>query len=254
MKVAEPDRGKLQADSFIAWWRDAGVDYLCTDETIDWRAAPTRSPEQTIAKAWPDAAQSASPRQSAKTRTDWPSDFAGLMRAIAFDPAIPGNGYSRNIAAPVAVANAALMVLYDFPEEAELTAASLGSGATGKLLKAMVSALGFAAAEVHFGALAHSRPASGVLPTQETDLLADFARHQVAVAKPQKLLLLGSSVCEILIGKDLMTARKDLRNLNHDGRNMACVATFHPRTLLARPILKAQAWQDLQVLMKKDPS
>jgi uracil-DNA glycosylase len=254
MQVAAPDRGKLQADSFIAWWRDAGVDYLCADETTDWLAEPVSPPEQAVVNARPAAATPVVPKPTAVIRTDWPSDFAGLMQAIASDPAIPGNGYGRHIAAPVAVAGAALMVLCDFPEEAELAAASLGNGPTGELLKAMVRAMGFDAAQVHIGALAHSRPASGALPPQDASLLADFARHQVAVAKPQKLLLLGSAVSEILTGEDLMAARTNLRNFNHDSRNMAAVATFHPRTLLARPILKAQAWQDLQVLMKKDPS
>jgi DNA polymerase len=176
------------------------------------------------------------------------------MQAIAADPAIPGNGYGRQIAAPVVVAKSALMVLCDFPEEAELAAASLGTGPTGQLLKAMVRAMGFDATEVHIGALAHSRPASGAIPAQDSSLLADFARHQIALVKPQSLLLLGSTVSEILTGEDLMAARTNLRNFNHDGRNMAAVATFHPRTLLSRPILKAQAWQDLQALIKKDPS
>jgi uracil-DNA glycosylase len=248
MQVAVPDRGKLQADSFIAWWRDAGVDYLCADETTDWLAEPVPIPEQPVTKERP------APSSIPTIRTDWPNHFAGLMQAIASDLAIPGNGYGRHIAAPLAVADAALMVLCDFPEEAELAAASLGNGPTGQLLKAMVRAIGLDDAQVHIAALAHSRPASVALPPQDVSLLADFARHQIAVAKPQKLLLLGSAVSEILTGEDLMAARSNLRNFNHDGRNMAAVATFHPRTLLARPILKAQAWQDLQVLMKKDPS
>jgi DNA polymerase len=252
MQVAMPDRGKLQADSFISWWRDAGVDYLCADETRNWLAVPASPPEQSVAKVQHLTAKPAMHRPTANMRTDWPSDFADLMQAIATDAAIPGNGYGRLIAAPVAVANAALMVLCDFPEEAELTVAGLGTGQTGQLLTAMVRAMGLNAAEVHIGALAHSRPASAALPAQDAHLLADFARHQIAVVKPQKLLLLGSAVSEIVTGEGLMTARTNLRNLNHDGRNMAAVATFHPRTLLARPILKAQTWQDLQVLMRKD--
>lgn len=45
-----------------------------------------------------------------------------------------------------------------------------------------------------------------------------------------------------------MDARGRLHDFNHDGGKLAAVATYHPRTLIARPALKAQAWQDLQML------
>jgi DNA polymerase len=70
--------------------------------------------------------------------------------------------------------------------------------------------------------------------------------------RPQRLLLLGTAVSTALTGQELMAARAGLPDFNQDGRTMATVATFHPRTLLARPILKAQAWQDLQAIVKKD--
>ncbi len=245
----------MQADSYIAWWRDAGVEYLCADETTDWLAAPAARAEESPASQTGTSPASLPPaRRPLSDREDWPSNFSALMQAVATEPTMPGSGYSHRIAAPVAVPNAALMVICDFPEEAELAGGSLGLGPTGELLKAMVRAMGIDAAKVHMGALAHSRPAGGALPSEDASLLADFARHQIAVVNPQKLLLLGSAVSEILNGEDLMTARANLRNFNHDGSNMAAAATFHPRTLLARPILKAQAWQDLQALMRKDPS
>jgi uracil-DNA glycosylase len=49
-----------------------------------------------------------------------------------------------------------------------------------------------------------------------------------------------------------MAARQNLAKINHKDRKMAAVATFHPRTLLARPMLKAQAWKDLQMLLRSD--
>jgi uracil-DNA glycosylase len=50
---------------------------------------------------------------------------------------------------------------------------------------------------------------------------------------------------------ELMTARGNLHYINQDGQKVLAVTTFHPRTLLARPMLKAQAWKDLQMLIPK---
>ena len=165
---------------------------------------------------------------------------------------MPGNSYGPARAMPVGIAQADLMVLTDFPESEDIIAGELGHGAVGKLLQAMLSACGYSTGEVHLAALAHCRPASGALPKQDANLLADFARHQIKIVQPKRMLLLGTAVSEILLGKELMDARSNLPDFNQDGRNLTSVATFHPRTLLARPILKAQAWKDLQRIVKRD--
>jgi len=257
MQVAGPVGGKTYAESFLTWWRDAGVDYLCQDAPLNWlertddKITERQAADRPLVKAQLGPVDAPRP-VSAKATTSWPKDFAELMAAIASDAGLPGNGYSRRIASPFAVENAELMVICDFPEEAELASGQMGHGPTGQLLKAMVTACGYDPARVHIAALAHSRPASGALPPNDISLLADFARHHIAVAKPQRLLLLGTAVSEILTGTELMSARSGLPDFNQDGRSMATVATFHPRTLLARPILKRQAWQDLQAIVKKD--
>jgi uracil-DNA glycosylase len=251
MQVALPDRGKLLAESTISWWRDAGVDYLCAEEAVNWLEAAPQKPDDQPHRPKPSS-PNATPAPAVSSRADWPAHFDKLMEAIGSDPAIPGNNYGRQIVMPIAVAGAELMVIGDFPEEAGANAVSLGDGAVGQLIKAMVRACGYDLAKVHIGALAHSRPASGALPPQDAALLADFARHQISAVKADTLLLLGSAVSEILLNSDFMTARANTPIFNHDGRKMAAVTTFHPRTLLARPILKAQAWQDLQAIVKKD--
>lgn len=254
MQVARPDGGKLLAESIIAWWQDAGVDYLCEEAPISWlerAASPDRSltrPATIPARGAPEPPTAA----PARPGHEWPKDFAGMMTAIASDAGLPGNGYGRQIAAPVAVENAQLMVVCDYPDDAELESGQLGLGATGALLRAMLVACGYDPRQVHIAALAHSRPASGALPPGDAAALADFARHHIGIVRPERLLFLGTAVSEILAGKELMEARAGLPDFNQDGRSMASVATFHPRTLIARPILKRQAWQDLQAIVKKD--
>lgn len=252
MQVAPQDRGKILADSIIGWWHDAGVDYLCGEVTTNWLDEPA-SPPTKLENPVRRATQAPVAHVAATTvRTDWPTDFETLQNVIASDAALPGNSYSPSRAVPYSVQTPELMVFVDFPEEADLATGKLGSGPVGQLLQAMLKACGYAPQSVHLAALAHSRPASGALPPQDLPILGDFARHQIKVAQPGKLLLLGSAVSEALLGEELMSARTNLPDFNQDGGILIAVATFHPRTLLARPVLKAQAWKDLQRIVQKD--
>ena len=252
MQVAPQDRGKILANSIIGWWHDAGVDYLCGDATTNWLdepAAPSTKLEEPIRRA---TLSPVAPVAAKSVSKDWPTDFETLQNVIASDASLPGNGYSPTRAAPHAVQVPELMVLVDFPEEADLTTGKLGSGPVGQLLQAMLKACGYTPQSVHLAALAYSRPASSALPPQDIPVLGEFASHQIKVARPGKLLLLGSTVSEALLGEELMSARTNLPDFNQDGGILTAVATFHPRTLLARPVLKAQAWKDLQRIVLKD--
>lgn len=257
MQVAPQDRGNILAESILGWWNDAGVDYLCDETTVNWLEKPEAPPAE-----FAEPKRAAAPIASAAAvavaapvvqtpRAVWPTDHAALVAAIASDAALPGNGYGPARVAPCAVQNAPLMVLLDFPEEEDLRAGSLGHGAVGNLLHAMLKACGYAPDEISLTALAHSRPASGAIPQQDIALLGDFARHRIGLAKPQRLLLLGSSVSEALTGKELMEARTISPDFNQNGLNLTGAVTFHPRTLLSRALLKAQAWKDLQRIVRK---
>ena len=251
MQVAPQDRVKILAESIVNWWRDAGVDYLCAETPTNWLDEPAPPPIKTLDPVRRPSSPSA-PTAAQPIITEWPMDFASLQTAIAGDTSLPGNNYGPTRAVPRAVHAPDLMVLVDFPEEEDLQAGSLGSGPVGALLHAMVKACGYAEAKVYIGALAHSRPASGALSPSDLPLLANFARHQIKVSQPKRLLFLGSTVSEALLGQELMSARTNLPDFNQDGGILTAVATFHPRTLLARPVLKAQAWRDLQRIVLKD--
>ena len=251
MQVAPQDRGKILADSIHNWWRDAGVEYLCAEAPTNWLEEPAQPlPERQ--EPVRHAAAAPEPMAEQPVRRDWPTDFEALQNAIASDAALPGNNYGPARAVPHAVHVADLMVLVDFPEEEDLRAGTLGNGPVGALLQAMLKACGYTPQNVYVGALAHSRPASGAIAASDMPLLADFARHQIKIAQPRQLLFLGSAVTEALLGQELMQARSNLPDFNQDGGILTAVATFHPRTLLARPVLKAQAWKDLQRIVRKD--
>ena len=64
-------------------------------------------------------------------------------------------------------------------------------------------------------------------------------------------MILGSAGCKALLGEELMLVRAKLHYIEYDGLSIPTVATFHPRTLIARPAMKKLAWTDLQMFAKK---
>lgn len=56
------------------------------------------------------------------------------------------------------------MLIGDIPEGDEIEAGYFGTGATGRLIDAMMRAIGFDRASIYQTALAHSQPATGAIP------------------------------------------------------------------------------------------
>jgi uracil-DNA glycosylase len=237
------------AQSFVDWWKLAGVDYLSHDEPIDWLAeAPVAAAKEVNpAPKIPIPAAVAAPVSA--PRALWPDTLEALTSALQTDRSLPGNGHGLVSALPVGKAQADYMIIADFPEECELSAGQMGAL---PLLRNMLKAAGISPNSCYFAALAYGRPASGALRDDDRALLGEFIQHQIGLVSPQKIILLGNSAAEILLGTDLMQARGTLGIINHVVRNMTAFVTFHPRTLAAQPILKAKAWADLQMVMQED--
>ena len=117
----------------------------------------------------------------------------------------------------------------------------------------MVGAIGLAREVGHLAAVCARRPRGGTVPAALEDRLFAAARHHIGLAAPQRLLLIGGGASRAVLGTELARARGGLRGFNHEGREIAVVATHHPRMLLRQPALKADAWRDLQLFAKDLP-
>lgn len=248
-------QGQLAAsqliESLTGWWELAGVDAAVGETAVDWLELDAKADAiENIAPSMP-VLKEASPSMPSKPSIEWPSGVEALKAMIASGAALPGNGFSTSFVAPVGPAKCDVMVISDLPDPDELIGRTLGTGATGALLNRMLAAIGVDLADCYWTALATTIPPTGEVPESALSELADFARHQIALVNPKSIILLGSSACKALLGEELMKARVELRNINHDGSNMAVLTTFHPRTLIARPAMKAQAWKDLQMFAKR---
>ncbi len=242
----------LAAQSFIDWWKMAGVEYWVEDAPVDWLAEapsppPTAEPARRTVKPVVAAETVSAPAR--RIKTEWPGTFDELRAALMVDQSLPGNGYGTARALPAGNIGAETLVISDYPEESELAAGKMG---TLPLLQNMLRAAGMEADNCCFAALAYTRPASGSLRETDKALLGEFMRHQIGLIAPKRILLLGTSTTTLLLGTDFMAARGILQYINHVGGNMAALATYHPRTLFLQPILKAKAWADLQMFMQED--
>ncbi len=235
-------------ESLNGWWELAGVDTVVGDDAVDWLVFDAK-PEGV---APPSVKPTPQPELPIERKLEWPQDIESLRDMIVGGAPLPGNRFSNRPVAPVGPANAKLMLVSDLPEDDELATGKLGSGATGKLLERMMAAIGIDLADCYWTALATTIPATAELPDADLPELADFVRHQINLVDPQNIIILGSSACRALLGMELMEARHNLQNINYIGGKKAALTTFHPRTLLARPQMKAQAWKDLQMFVKKD--
>jgi uracil-DNA glycosylase len=248
-------QGQLAAsrmiESLTGWWELAGVDAAVGEMPVNWleiEAKAEIAENLLVSPVIPPNAVAALPTQLV---AEWPADIETLKSMVASGATLPSNTFSNRFVLPVGPANCDIMVISDLPDQDELAGAILGSGATGALLTRMLAAIGVKLPECYWTALATTIQSTGEIPENSIKDLAAFVLHQIELVRPKSVILLGSVACKALLGEEMMKARAELRNINHDGSNMAVLTTFHPRTLIARPAMKAQAWKDLQMFAKR---
>lgn len=230
--------------SALDWWRDAGVDMLVDDAPRDWFAAPPTPSPASLAQPAVAAAAIAATVAAALPLTM--AEFAE-WRLGAEAPEAAWSGVSLAASGPV---DAKIMVLVDCPDREDGDAGALLSGAPGRLFDRMLAAIGLSRETVHVAAVCARRPAAGRMAREIEARLGEVARHHVALVAPERLLLLGDATARAVLGTERLAARGGLRPFNHDRGSTGVVASLHPRLLIDRPMMKAESWRDLQLLVK----
>ncbi len=226
--------------SALEWWRDAGVDTIVGDDPFDWLAA-----EVPLAVAFAPVAEPAP--AAAPAVEAMPADPAAFLE-WRVGTAVPEAGWGMAQVAATGPVEADLMILIDCPERDAVD--SLLGGAAGRLFDRMLAAIGRSREDVHLASVCAVRPIAGRMPRDLEARLGEIAKHHVALAGAKRLLVLGDAASRAILSANVMEARHRLHVLNHDGgKKTEVVASFHPRMLLERPALKAEAWRDLQVLI-----
>lgn len=238
-------------ESLTQWWNLAGFDTAVGEHPINWLTidTPDKSFEKQISN------KSALTNQAVSTPVAplpaWPDDIDVLKKMVAEGAHLPGNQFGTTSLPAIGPAKCDIMIVSDLPDPDDLASGALNGGASGALLRKMLAAIQIDLSACYWTALATTRPSTGEIPDELLPQLADFIRHQISLVKPKAIILLGSSACNALLDEELLKARRILGKINHGGNSISIMTTFHPRTLIARPALKAQTWVDLQMFAKR---
>lgn len=248
----------LLATSYRDWWSLAGVDSLVGEAPAGWLDAPVANDVAARPKPSPAAEPEAPPLPAALQRREapaeavpkgpvvFPDDWDAFQTWLAESPDVPGSQWDARRVLPAGQADAPLMLLTAWPEIDDQRDAALFSGPAGQLLDAMLRAIGMARADCYLASLAVTRPPGGRCDEKDRGELDRLLWHHLRLAKPQRLLLVGSDIVQMAAGLSLPDARGRLLDLNRDG-GMEAVAVAHPAMLLARPAQKAAAWDSLKL-------
>lgn len=122
-------------------------------------------------------------------------------------------------------------------------------GRAGQLLNNMISAMGIMREDVYIANVVKCRPPQNRTPERdECDTCSPFLLRQIEVVKPKIIVALGAVAAKSLLG--LNDSMSNLRGQIYDFRNTKLAVTYHPAYLLRDPRQKAEAWKDLQMVMK----
>jgi uracil-DNA glycosylase len=123
-------------------------------------------------------------------------------------------------------------------------------GRAGQLLNNMISAMGIKREDVYIANVVKCRPPDNRTPEKdECDTCSPFLMRQIEVIKPRMIVALGAVAAKNLLGVNDSMA--NLRGKVYDFRGTKLVATYHPAYLLRDPRQKAEAWKDLQMVMRE---
>lgn len=135
-------------------------------------------------------------------------------------------------------------------------------GRAGKLLTAMLTAIGFERSQVYIANILKCRPPNNRDPKQEeAEACNGFLQQQIALLQPKIILAVGRIAAQRLLNSrtSLARMRQKVHYLRNDvlERDIPVVVTYHPAYLLRSPSEKQKSWQDLlfarQVVKQNSP-
>lgn len=125
-------------------------------------------------------------------------------------------------------------------------------GRSGQLLDAMLAAVGMSRdTDVFITNVIKCRPPGNRNPKpEEIASCSPYLMRQIALLKPERILVLGRFAAQTLLGTDatIGSLRGRVHQLKTDeGTQIPLIVSYHPAYLLRSPSEKARAWQDLKL-------
>ena len=123
-------------------------------------------------------------------------------------------------------------------------------GAAGQLLTKMIAAMGMTREEVYICNIVKCRPPQNRTPfPEEAAACLPYLRQQVALVRPQVIVLLGATAARAVLGDQARITRDRGRWVERKG--VFIMPTYHPAALLRDESKKRDAWHDFQAVRDK---
>jgi DNA polymerase len=149
------------------------------------------------------------------------------------------------------IKTAALMIVGDAPTEQDENQGDVFSSQAGKLLTAMLKAMGYQRSDVYIANVVKCKTANNQEPTEHQAASCEaYLLRQISLVQPKLILALGKAAAQRLL-KSKATMNRLRGQLHYaDGVTAPILVSYHPTYLLAAPNEKRKAWEDLQMAMK----
>jgi len=178
-------------------------------------------------------------------------DWQGLREAVAGCRLCALCETRRNTVFGVGDERAAWMVVGEAPGAEEDKAGEPFVGRAGRLLDAMLAAVGRSRDNgVFIANVLKCRPPENRNPLpEEAARCAPYLRRQIELVAPQLILVVGKIAAQALLDTEasITSLRGRAHRLRCGESEIPVVVTYHPAYLLRAPLDKAKAWADLRL-------
>ena len=151
----------------------------------------------------------------------------------------------------VGAPDADLMIIGEAPGSEEDQRGEPFVGRAGKLLDAMLAAVGFRREQVFIANILKCRPPDNRNPKPEEAAACEpYLQRQIAHVRPKLLLAVGRVAAQNLLKSETPIGKMRGQQYRYGEAEIPVVVTYHPAYLLRAPREKRKAWEDLQFMMR----
>jgi uracil-DNA glycosylase family 4 len=233
----------------LRWYAAAGVDECIGERAVDRYAQPAKAAIR-AAPATPAEPSSSAHLALAANSLD---ELKAAM--LAYD----GCALKRTCQSTVFAdgnPEAKLMIIGEAPGADEDRLGLPFVGASGKLLDAMLAAIGLDRGSVYICNVVPWRPPGNRKPEPaEVELCLPFVTRQIELVDPALLLLLGGAPTAALLARTDSITRLRGHWIDYQSKRLShpipALPTFHPAYLLRTPAHKKEAWRDMLAVQQR---
>lgn len=206
-------------------------------------------PKKTISTNLPQNIQESVAK--ARALADKANDIGELRLAVENFDGCELKQFAMNTVFAAGVLPAQILLVGEAPGETEDRLAIPFCGESGKLLDEMLKSIGISRmTNAYITNTVFWRPPANRKPTnEEIAICKPFVEKHVALVKPKLIILVGSTACTSLLGKNEAMATIRIGDYQYSNpyleKTIPTTIIFHPAYLLRQPNKKKDTWFDL---------